>query len=98
MITTVLVFTVIILKLSVSQIRIVTIVLGSITISSVFICLMAGYIRSHSHRQLTFPEGAEQPLRMTNKKCHEKSFCQEAFDSLAAVETNNINANKNASM
>lgn len=91
MITTFLVFTVIILKLSISQIRIVTIVLGSITISSVFICLMAGYIRSHSHRQLTFPKSAEQPLQMTEQKCHEKSFCQKAFDSLAAVEAKNNN-------
>lgn len=54
-VTTALVYLVTTLKPSISAFRIAIITLGSTMICSVLICLMSGYIRSHSHRKLTFP-------------------------------------------
>lgn len=81
MITTSFIYMILILKLSISQIRCVTIVLGSLTIFSVLICVMASYFHSH-RRPLTFPEGI-QPLQKANTKYQVKVFCKETFDSNA---------------
>ena len=64
-------------KPSISAFRIFIIGLGSTVIASVLICLTSGYIRSHSHRKLTFPVQSEPPLAQDS--CAKALPPEEAF-------------------
>ena len=68
MCTGALIYFVFILQPSISAFRIFIITLGSTMILSVLICLTTGYIRSHSHRKLTFPVKTEPILTLEQRK------------------------------